>query len=239
MLSFVIPALNERENIGVCINAIKRDAITSGNAVQVIVVDNGSTDDTAQIAEAHGAMVIKEPRRGTNFARQAGLDNAQCALVAFVDADSEIVPGFINRAAAAFAADRDLVCVGARVIYTEPRWLALISFPFFSVVKTVNTVMPTMQATGFVARRDALRNAGGFDTSITFYGDDTATARALAKVGKLRIDLGLKVKSSPRRFYRQGFFSTLYHYWAIGFLGTYLSVGQNDGRCLSVGPAPR
>ena len=59
---------------------------------RAIVVDNGSTDDSARIAEAAGAMVVTEPRRGFGAAAHAGLLHATAPIVAFCDADASMDP---------------------------------------------------------------------------------------------------------------------------------------------------
>lgn len=241
MLSFVIPALNERDNIAACIKAIRRDAAAVGLRGEIIVVDNGSTDDTVAQAQAAGAdLVVTESRRGTNWARQAGFDRASGKLVAFIDADSIVQPGYVLRALSRFMVEPELACLGGRVIYTDPRWLRMASKPFWLAVKAVNAVTPTMQGANFVVRRNALQQAGGFDTSITFYGDDTDTARSLARVGRVKIDLALDVRSSSRRFRRQGYLKTLSRYWLTGFVGTYLKGWRaDDAGSVPVGPAHR
>ena len=66
-IAVIIPALNEQDAIGHVLDAIPKWV------EQVIVVDNGSTDGTASVAEAHGAQVVAEPRRGYGSACLAGL----------------------------------------------------------------------------------------------------------------------------------------------------------------------
>ncbi|GAA0354942.1 glycosyltransferase family 2 protein [Actinoallomurus spadix] len=57
-----------------------------------IVVDNGSTDGSAEVAEAHGALVVREPRRGFGAACHAGLLAATADIVCFMDADASLDP---------------------------------------------------------------------------------------------------------------------------------------------------
>ena len=67
-VSVVIPALNEEEPIGDVVRAIPRAVVD-----EVLVVDNGSTDATAERARTAGARVVSEPRRGYGRACQAGI----------------------------------------------------------------------------------------------------------------------------------------------------------------------
>ncbi len=81
----VMPALNEAQAIGETLRGLARE----GGIARVVVVDNGSTDETAAIARAQGATVVFEPRRGYGSACLAGLaalpDDSD--VVVFMDAD--------------------------------------------------------------------------------------------------------------------------------------------------------
>lgn len=80
----------------------------------VLVVDNGSTDDTAAVAEAHGARVVQEPRRGYGAAVQTGLEHSRQDLVAFLDGDGSLDADVLPALAAAVRSGADLA-VGRRV----------------------------------------------------------------------------------------------------------------------------
>jgi glycosyltransferase involved in cell wall biosynthesis len=80
-----------------------------------IVADNGSSDGSAQIAAAHGALVVREPRRGFGAACFAGLRAASADVVCFVDADGSMDPAQLPRVAApVLGGSADLV-LGERV----------------------------------------------------------------------------------------------------------------------------
>ena len=72
-LTIVLPALNEQAAVGAQVAALLADAqLRLQGLRQVLVVDNGSDDGTAAVAEAAGAVVIREPRRGYGWACLAG-----------------------------------------------------------------------------------------------------------------------------------------------------------------------
>jgi glycosyltransferase involved in cell wall biosynthesis len=81
-VSIVIPTLNEAECIGQVLAEIPRDA-----ASEILVVDSGSTDETVAIAQAGGARVIHEPRRGYGQACATGASAACGTIVVFLDGD--------------------------------------------------------------------------------------------------------------------------------------------------------
>ncbi|MGZ7159379.1 MAG: glycosyltransferase, partial [Methanobacterium sp.] len=83
-VSIVIPAYNESSSVGNIINIVKKLDIVN----EVIVVDDGSTDDTAAIAEKEGAIVIKHATNsGKGAALNTGFKNSKGDIVAFIDAD--------------------------------------------------------------------------------------------------------------------------------------------------------
>lgn len=87
-----------------------------------IVVDNGSTDGSADVARAHGALVVDEPRRGFGAACAAGLAQATAGLVAFCDADGSLDPGDLPSVAGpVLAGEADLV-LGARRPTVRRAW---------------------------------------------------------------------------------------------------------------------
>jgi glycosyltransferase involved in cell wall biosynthesis len=87
-----------------------------------IVVDNGSTDDSARVAADHGATVVQEARRGFGSAAHAGLEAATADYVAFCDADASMDPAdLVALAAPVTAGDADLV-LGRRRPTTRGAW---------------------------------------------------------------------------------------------------------------------
>jgi glycosyltransferase involved in cell wall biosynthesis len=100
-LSVVIPARNEEKLLGACLEALgdQWDPVN-----EIIVVDNNSTDRTVSVAQSHaGVRVVAEPRRGITYARNTGFDAATAALIARIDADTIVTPGWAGAIRRAFA----------------------------------------------------------------------------------------------------------------------------------------
>ncbi len=86
-VSVVIPVLNDAAGLGACLDALA--ASLGAPAYEVIVVDNGSVDDSVAVARAHALrpVVVVEPRRGSYAARNAGIEVCAGRRIAFTDAD--------------------------------------------------------------------------------------------------------------------------------------------------------
>jgi len=100
-LSVVIPALNEEEAIQGVVKAVPKKELKSlGYDTQVLVVDNGSTDETSKLAKETGADVIFEPQRGYGRAYKTGFAAAAGEIIATTDADQtypvEIIPQLVK-----------------------------------------------------------------------------------------------------------------------------------------------
>ena len=100
LVSVVLPCLNEAPAVGICIGKIKKvftDGVING---EIIVCDNGSTDDSAAIAEKLGVKVVHQPVRGYGSAYLKGFENASGEFLIMVDADDSYdfndIPRFMD-----------------------------------------------------------------------------------------------------------------------------------------------
>lgn len=111
-ISVIIPALNEEEPIA----AVVRDCLTTGLPNEVIVVDNGSTDRTAERARVAGAKVVAEPTPGYGRACAAGIRalSADCETVVFLDGDGSDCPEFMERLVQPIVRDEQDFVIGSR-----------------------------------------------------------------------------------------------------------------------------
>jgi glycosyltransferase involved in cell wall biosynthesis len=110
-VSVVIPALDEEEAIGGVVRAVPREV-----AGEVIVVDNGSGDRTAEVARSAGARVVCAPRRGYGRACRAGVAAVadDCEIVVFLDGDGSDAPELISRLVAPIRAGEFDFVIGSR-----------------------------------------------------------------------------------------------------------------------------
>ena len=112
-ISVVIPCLNEEEAVGKVVDQALEGIRRSGRTGEVIVVDNGSTDRSAEVAAEHGAIVVREERPGYGSAYLAGLAVAQGDFIVMGDADETYPIRDLAPFVARLAAGDDLV-MGSR-----------------------------------------------------------------------------------------------------------------------------
>lgn len=104
-VSLVIPAYNEERHLRACLQAVARQTV---RPYEVIVVDNNSTDSTVAVArDFHFVRVVREPRQGVVFARNAGFDAASGDVIGRIDADTRLPIDWIAQVQRIFA-DSDI-----------------------------------------------------------------------------------------------------------------------------------
>lgn len=110
----IIPALNEAAHIGALVQAALHQEVAA-----VIVVDNGSTDETASAASAAGALVVAEPRRGYGFACAAGTAAAVetgADILVYMDGDFSALPQELPRLVQPIAGGAADLVLGSRTL---------------------------------------------------------------------------------------------------------------------------
>jgi glycosyltransferase involved in cell wall biosynthesis len=178
-LSFIIPAHNEAFEIGGSLTSIFDAARASALPFEVLVVNDASTDRTAEIAREMGARVLDVNLRKISAVRNAGARDAKGDVFFFVDADTQISKPVLRAAIAAL--DGGAVGGGAWVAFADPVNLtvqfgiSLFSFFYMRLLKWA--------AGCFIyARRTAFEAAGGFDETL-YACEEIMLSRALKRQG--------------------------------------------------------
>jgi len=212
-LSFVVPAYNEEAYLPACLESVLAQTRELGDAVEIIVVNNASTDRTREVALGYpGVRVVDEPQKGLTFARQAGFAASTGELIANVDSDSRLTPGWVQTVLKEFAAEPKLVSLSGPFIYYDMspsqrfsvQIFYLIAYLVYALNRYILRAGSMVQGGNFVLRRAALEKIGGFNTAIAFYGEDTDIARRMNQVGEVKFTFDLKMFSSARRLKKEG-----------------------------------
>lgn len=205
-ISVVIPAHNEEDYIGECLKSVTKNP--PKNLIEVVVVNNLSTDGTERIAKQYPlTRVVFEKNKGITYARQRGLLEAKGDLLAYIDADTHISNDWFNIINREFEKNKNLVCLSGPYIYYDiPLWEQWFVKKYWNLLAHAVYHMVGFMVVGgnFVAKKSALEEIGGFDTTITFYGEDTNIGRRLSSVGKVRFARDFKIYTSGRRINSEG-----------------------------------
>jgi glycosyltransferase involved in cell wall biosynthesis len=182
MISFIIPAYNEELELSSTLAAIRAAASGAAQPCEVIVVDDASTDATAEIASQAGAQVVSVHRRQIAAARNAGARAARGKYLFFVDADTRINRTHITEAIAALEVGYS---GGSARVVTDgfiPLWGRLLLRPFSALYFGLNLGAGAFL---FTTRRN-FEAIGGFDERY-FVGEEVYFSLALRKLGRFKV----------------------------------------------------
>jgi glycosyltransferase involved in cell wall biosynthesis len=201
-VSFVVPARDEAPLIAGTVAAVRRAAVELGVAHEVVVVDDGSGDATAALAEAAGARVIGVELRNIGAVRNAGARVARGDILFFLDADTTLPAATLR--AALDVLHHGAVGGGAAVRFDAAlSWCQRVLAAVF--VFGWQRVWGWAAGCGLFVRRDAFERAGGFDERY-FAAEERFLSAALKRAGTFVI-LCEPVITSSRKF---RLFSTRY-----------------------------
>lgn len=193
MLSFIIPAHNEEPHIGNCISSIIASARAFGLPFEVIVVDDASTDRTAEIGANYGATVVKVAHRQIAAARNAGAREARGEMLFFIDADTLANPRALRACLGALQGG----AIGGGCVFTFDGTLPIWATLLYPVAVILARSLKLMGGCFLFCTRDAFDWVGGFDERY-FAGEDAAFVRALKRRGRFAVP-GPTVVTSGRK----------------------------------------
>ena len=202
-VSIVIPVRDGARTLPACLDALARQEPVPDVTVELIVVDNGSSDGTRTLAACHPAVrrVVTESRPGSYAARNAGLAAASGDVIAFTDADCIPAPDWLRAGVAAMAEGRgDLVAgrVVPRVGQAPTMWERFDAGHHVDQRKYVEVLGFGATANLFV-RRAVLDDVGAFDGEMGSGGDRELCRRAVAAGYRLAYAPQAAVSHGSRR----------------------------------------
>ncbi len=181
-LSFVVPAHNEEHELPDTLRAIRRAADAAKEAYELIVVDDASTDATAEIAEQFGARIVQVSRRQIAAARNAGARVARGEILFFVDADTRINPALVTTGLQALADGYSGGSAKLAVDSHLPFWARLFIRSFCAIYFAAGLGVGAF----LFMRRESFDAVGGFDEQY-FAGEEVYLTLALKKLGRFKI----------------------------------------------------
>ncbi|MDN5753314.1 MAG: glycosyltransferase [Nitrosospira sp.] len=183
-LSIIIPAFNEERLIEHCLQSISASLAANckpGFKAEIIVVDNNSTDNTANLARQTGARVVFEPINQIGRARNAGAAVASGDWLLFVDADSVLNPGLLADILRLIEDGKSVGCGSTVQMQGLPWWASWI----LQLWTRISILFRWAAGTLVVCRSDAFHEVGGFNQEL-YAGDEIGLSRQLKKWGRQR-----------------------------------------------------
>lgn len=207
-ISVVIPACNEEKYLPALLHSLTTQSFPPH---EIIVVDNGSSDRTAEVAQDLGAIVICELQRGAGQARNAGAAAASGSLISFLDADCTVQQTYFELVAHELLRKKKNVAVTGPVVFGEGLSrgsTVMVQAGQRVVLRTLHEVLQGLGAgaigsgANFTARREIFLTAGGFRTMAHCYLEDVELAMRIVKkkLGRVVYAPHCSVTSSARRF---------------------------------------
>jgi glycosyltransferase involved in cell wall biosynthesis len=217
-VSIIIPAHNEEKYIGKTIEAVQKIDYPD---FEIIVVDNNSTDRTTEIAKSYpGVKVLFEPNKGTQWTRERGRKEATGEIIGNLDADCIPHKDWLKVGVKYFDDPRVVTVTGPYNYHDASPSFRFITLHFQRFIYKLTNFVLHMTGQGGVLvggncllRHETLKKIGGYDTSITFYGDDTDTVKRMTKYGKAVFSNDMIIDSSARRFKNLGITRVLWNYF--------------------------
>lgn len=217
-ISVVIPAYNEERFLSLCLGSLKEQDYTGD--YEIIVVDNASTDKTAEIASRFRVKVVFEERRSPSCARQRGLHEARGEIIAFIDADSIAPPRWLTTIAQRFSrAPGTIMVTGPHAFFDVGATVRVISYIMHFILiildyafSQVNRKGGALWGSNFAVRRQTLLEVGGFNTNIKFRGEDYDLSLRLKEKGRLSLIPSLFVLTSAGRLREEGIWCAYWNY---------------------------
>lgn len=210
VVSFVIPTLNEGKFLGACLRSIANLERPEGIAsLEIVVVDNFSTDDTPDIARTAGARFLQQPPVNVSNSRNSGARAATGAYLAFVDADCELASTWLLHCFAHLRKS-DICGVGTNISPPPPDapWVEKYWFDLgYEKILAESRDVEWLPTFNLLVKRDVFLGVGGFNEKLATCEDSDLGYKMSAK-GRLILENGVTTRhyresKTISQFYRR------------------------------------
>ena len=217
--SVIIPAYNSEKTIGNCIDAIRNQDFSE--QYEIIVVDDGSKDETADAAEELGAVVLKQKNSGPAKARNLGARNSKGEILVFTDADCEPEKDWLKEMLALF---KDKEVIGVQGAYKTKQKSLVARFVQAEIEERYEKMKKNSENLDWIGsysaayRKKDFFEANGFDESYPkASGEDPELSFTLSKQGK-------KLVFNPKAVVYHLHPDTVWNYFKVKFFRAFYRV---------------
>lgn len=220
MISVIIPALNEEEVIGKCLRSLRDQHYSE--EFSVIVVDNGSTDRTGEIAKKYSDKVLFERERGKYAAGNLGAREAEGEILAFLDADTVVDENWIASIDNTFN-DPQIVGATCPVKTLSHDWKSVFLLTFYDLFVRGTIKLGVAKSWGavIIVRKKVFDLVGGFNERNNF--EDLDLVAKVRDKGNFVMMDHTSAWTSEREIKKRGVIGTFKHY-----LVRYIAVGIQE-----------
>jgi glycosyltransferase involved in cell wall biosynthesis len=209
LFSVIVPAYNEEQSIKNTLRSLKEQTFRD---FEIIVVNNNSTDKTAEIAKKEVKKVLLEKKQGYLYAVDRGFREAKGEFVAAADADAIYFPDWLERVNRWIEKNPEIVAVyGTGRFYDHNPLVNYVSSILYSFWLHFSKLVGFENTPGFnfVMRKKAYISAGRYDSKkFNVIGSDAELGIRVSKVGHMVLDTSIVVLISSRRFKKNGLIKT-------------------------------
>lgn len=217
MISFIVPAHNEELLLAATLSSIHTAAREAQVDYEVIVVDDASTDGTAQVGSSHGARVIQVDKRQIAAVRNAGAAEARGEMLIFVDADTLATGEAVRAAVAAMQGG----AVGGACLFRFDGRLPFWARVLYPIAIRVCRALTLFGGCFLFCTRQAFKASGGFSEEC-FAAEELFFRNALRRLGKFVIPRPLVITSGRKLRTHSG----------VEILRTLLNIGWRGPKAL-------
>lgn len=202
-MSVVVPVLNEEEFLEETLQTLRAQTFKD---FELLVVDNGSTDRSPEIAARYADRVVEEPVRGYDRALHRGISEAQGEFIVQADADSLYPPDWLARMVAALEKEGVVCAYGPWAFRESSRWRQRLELFLNVLLQFIAHYLGFCQTTGFNMgfRREFYFLVGGYPALRGLAAADIRLGLRLRRMGKVRFVPHMCVYTSNRAFRRRG-----------------------------------
>lgn len=225
-LSFIIPVFNGESTIKQCLKSIETINYPK-NKIEIIVVDNNSTDSTVQILNQFKIILVKEIKQGRSYARNKGASIAQGELLAFIDSDCVLDKNWAKELIQSFqfpfigAAQGAIVPSGVtKNSLDQFRYRRVRNYTkgSFIVLDILASNFPAINSAAFMIRKKVFDQINGFDPQMLRHEDADIAKRVFIQGFGLASEIKAKA----------------YVYWHGGTWKSYIERSWDMGKSLSL-----
>lgn len=221
-ISVIVPAYNEKDFILECLNSLLNQDLDS-SLYEIIVIDNASTDGTAEIAKKKRVKIVREKRKGVIYALIKGIDTSRGEIIVFTDADCRVPKNWLSRIIKQFEQNPQINALGGAFSFYDASF-------FLNYLAFLTRFSWHLAGGNMAIKKKSLEKVGGLDSNINLGWD---VLLSLKLKGKFIIDRSNIVLTSARRL-NCNFFKAIYFYFlndlSLFFLRKPLFLNFSDTR---------